>query len=325
MRKTLVLLFCVLVVASLLFFWMSDDVDIHQVNLGQPSQITNPQSLEGAQTQDEQIIEAVSANDEAVNSEETKEKPPSNICKEQLAEQYPELDKQFNHALQDVYLSGEQMAGEGVYQNMSFENLKPLADANNPDAMMVYGSEMIWYSATGIRVNRADSQYRTQEQTKNIIKTHKVNLNGVIQGQEYLYKAAVFGKEGAIFESAVLLDLVARNLNKEDTDEKLIMELLSKSLSYKKLIIDIHQHDPSFRGIFGQSMDPFNNIQRLYADREDYAEIRKQIESDAENMYQELKERWEHDREYYGFEIYPDYLKGELEEYGNAYLDCHMQ
>lgn len=324
MKKTLVLLFCLLAVASLWFFWMNKDADLQQDDLGQPSQITNPQSFEDAQTQDEQVSEGVSDNGEAVELQETKEKPPSNVCKEQLAEQYPDLQKQFDEVVSGFYISGEQMAGEGVYQNMPFESLKPLADSNDPVAMMIYGSDMIWYSATGIRISRSESQYRTREQTKSIIRNHKVNVDGVMQGEEYLYKAAVFGKVGSIFELAILLDLVARNLDKEDIDEKVITRFLSTSVAYKKLILDIHQHDPVLKWMFSQSADPFNNIQRLYSDREDYAEIREQIESNAENMYQEIKTRWEHEREYYGFEIYPDYLQGELEEYGNAYLECHL-
>ena len=182
MKKTLVLLFG-LFTAFLLLFWLKGEPDIQTAQFDPASQVTPPQTTDVANAQSELVVETVSANDEVVNSEDTQAKPPSNVCKEQLSEQYPELDKQFNQALQDVYLSGEQMAGEGVYQNMSFENLKPLADANNPDAMMVYGSEMIWYSATGIRVNRTDSQYRTKEQTKNIIKTHQVNPS---TGQKYL-------------------------------------------------------------------------------------------------------------------------------------------
>lgn len=325
MKKNLILLVSLITIIVLLVIWLKDEPSLTQVQHPEKSMGTTEPVLT---TQNQTFVDQTSETDslpvEQEVAVEATEQVPSNVCKEQLAEQYPDLQKQFDEVISGFYLSGEQMAGEGVYQNMPFESLKPLADGNNPEAMMVYGSDKIWHSATGIRVSRSESQYRTREQTKSIIKNHKINIDGVMQGEEYLYKAAVLGKVGSIFELAILLDFVARNLDKESADEEVIFRFLSTSVAFKKLILDIHQNDPAFKWMFSQSADPFNNIQRLYADREDYAEIRNRIESDAENLYQQLKLRWEHDREYYGFELYPDYLKGDLEEYGNAYLECHL-
>jgi hypothetical protein len=323
MKKTLVLLFG-LFSAFLLLYWMKGEPDIQPAELDQTSQVTYPKSLANAQTQNEQISEGVSDNGGTVELQETKEKLPSNVCKEQLAEQYPELDKQFNQTIQDFYLSEDELAGEGVYQGMPFETLKVLADSNDSKAMIIYGSEKIWYSALGVRLSGPDSRYRSSEQTKDIVNSHKVDLDGINEGESYLYKAAIFGKVGAIFEMTLLLDMAAKRLDANSGDEAVIRELIAKSLAYEKLQMDIHQSDPTLESMFLDSVGWRDSIQRLYADREDYAEIRAQIESDAENMYLELKVRWEHDREYYGFEIYPDYLRGELEEYGNAYLECHL-
>ncbi len=323
MKKPLVLLFGLFTV-FLLLFWMKGKPDIQTVEFDQTSQVITPQPTEVTNTQSEPVIETVTANHEAVNSEGTKAKPPSNVCKEQLAEQYPNLQRRFDEVISSFYINGEQMAGEGVYQNMPFESLKPLADSNDPAAMMIYGSEKIWHSTTGIRISRTESQYRTQDQTQEIVKNHQIDMIGIREGEEYLFKSAVFGKVGSIFEASILLDLAARQMDRKDFKLEVTQAILAKSLAYKKLILDIHQHDPAFKWMFSQSADPFNNIQRLFADREDYAEIRKQIESDAENIYKEVKVRWEHDREYYGFELYPDYLHGELEEYANAYLECHL-
>ncbi|MHC9509793.1 hypothetical protein [Kangiella sp. M94] len=323
MKKTLVLLFG-LFTAFLLLFWMKGEPDIQTVEFDQTSQVTTPQPTEVTNTQSEPVIETVTANHEAVNSEGTKAKPPSNVCKEQLAEQYPELDKQFNQTIQDFYLSEDELAGEGVYQGMPFETLKVLADSNNSKAMIIYGSEKIWYSALGVRLSGPDSRYRSSEQTKDIVNSHKVDLDGINEGESYLYKAAIFGKVGAIFEMTLLLDMAAKRLDANSGDEDVIRELIAKSLAYEKLQVDIHQSDPALKGMFLDSVGWRDSIQRLFADREDYAEIRKQIESDAENIYKEVKVRWEHDREYYGFELYPDYLHGELEEYANAYLECHL-
>ncbi|MBD3653371.1 hypothetical protein [Kangiella sp.] len=324
MKKTLVLLFG-LFTAFLLLFWLKGEPDIQTAQFDPASQVTPPQTTDVANTQSEPVVETVSANDEAVNSEKTQTKPPSNVCKEQLSEQYPELDKQFNQTIQDFYLSEDELAGEGAYQGMPFETLKVLADSNDSKAMIIYGSEKIWYSALGVRISGPDSRYRSSQQTKDIVNNHKVDLDGINEGESYLYNAAVFGKVGAIFEMTLLLDMAAKRLDAKSGDQAVIQELIAKSLAYEKLQLDIHQSDPALKSMFLDSVSWRNSIQRLYADREDYAEIRKQIESDAEKIYQELKERWEHDREYYGFEIYPDYLKGELEEYGNAFLNCHLQ
>lgn len=323
MKKTLVLLFSLLT-AFLLLFWMKGEPDIQTVEFDQTSQVITPQPTEVTNTQSEPVIETVTANHEAVNSEGTKVKPQSNVCKEQLAEQYPELDKQFNQTIQDFYLSEDELAGEGVYQGMPFETLKVLADSNDSKAMIIYGSEKIWYSALGVRLSGPDSRYRSSEQTKDIVNSHKVDLDGINEGESYLYKAAIFGKVGAIFEMTLLLDMAAKRLDANSGDQAVIRDLIAKSLAYEKLQVDIHQSDPALKGMFLDSVGWRDSIQRLFADREDYAEIREQIESDAESIYQDVKVRWEHDREYYGFELYPDYLHGELEEYANAYLECHL-
>lgn len=326
MKKNLILLVSLIIIIVLLVIWLKDEPSLTQVQdlKLHLEAAEEPVLTTQYQTSADQASETDSLPVEEKVPEEVAEQVPSNVCKEQLAEQYPELDKEFHQIIQDFYLNAEQMMGEGVYQNMSFETLKPLADGNNPEAMMVYGSEKLWHSATGIRISKTESQYRTQGQTQEIVKNHKIDMVGVSEGEEYLFKAAVFGKVGSIFEASILLDLAARQMDRKNYQREVTQDILAKSLAYKKMTSDIFQHDPALEGIFVPSVDLFNNIQRLYADREDYAEIKKQIESDAENMYQELKVRWEHDREYYGFEIYPDYLQGELEEYGNAYLECHL-
>lgn len=267
----------------------------------------------------------INATDDESGLKGISEKLPSNVCKEQLAEQYPELDKQLNQTIQDFYLSEDELAGEGVYQGMPFETLKTLADSNDAKAMIIYGSEKIWFSALGVRLSGPDSRYRSSEQTKDIVNNHKVDLDGINEGESYLYNAAIFGKVGAIFEMTLLLDMAAKRLDAKSGNQKVIQELIAKSLAYEKLQRDIHQSDPALKSMFLDSVSWRNSIQRLYADRKDYDEIKKQIESDAEILYQELKKRWEHDREYYGFDIYPDYLQGDLEEYANAYLECHLR
>lgn len=325
MKKALIFSLGLLVVIFMLLFQSKDNSGIKTPELDQTSEVATPQSTEVTSTLSEQIIEAASAKDETVNSKETKEIPPSNVCKEQLAEQYPDLDRQYHQIIEGFYLSDEQMMGDGVYQNMPFEALKPLADSNDPQAMMVYGSDKIWQSATGIRISRSESQYRTQNQTQEIVKNHQIDLEGIKEGEDYLFRAAVFGKIGSIFEASMLLDLTARQMDRKEYKDNSIEDILVKSNAYKKLLSDIFKNDIALRGAFLSSDDPFKNIQRLYADHGDFEDIKKRIESGAQMMYQKLKVRWENDREYYGFEIYPDYLQGEMEEYGNAYLECHRR
>lgn len=325
MKKSLILLLLIslLVLATL---WSVHEKDT--VSQKFDPVITTQDSNENP-TKKNAVENIQSSQDMTVEEEsdivDTPEKLPSNLCKEQLAEQYPELDRQYHQVIERFYLTEEQMMGEGVYQNMPFESLKPLADSNDPQAMMVYGSEKIWFSALGVRLSGPDSRYRSSEQTKDIVNNHKVDLDGINEGESYLYNAAIFGKVGAIFEMTLLLDMAAKRLDAKSGEQEVVQELIAKSLAYEMLQADIHQSDPALKGMFLDSVAWRNSIQRLYADQEDYAEIKKQIESNADNIYQTLKERWEHDREYYGFDIYPDYLKGELEEYANAYLECHLR
>lgn len=325
MKKILILLVSLITTIALLLIWFKEEASLTQVQHPENPMGTTEHLTTTDQTFVVQTTETYSLSVEEKAPEEASEQVPSNVCKEELAEQYPELDKQFNQTIQEFYLSEDELAGEGAYQGMPFETLKVLADSNDSKAMIIYGSEKIWYSALGVRISGPDSRYRSSQQTKDIVNNHKVDLDGINEGEAYLYNAAVFGKVGAIFEMTLLLDMAAKRLDAKSGDQAVIQELIAKSLAYEKLQLDIHQSDPALKSMFLDSVSWRNSIQRLYADREDYAEIRKKIESSAENMYQELKVLWEHDREYYGFDIYPDYLKGELEKYGNAYLECHLR
>lgn len=325
MKKILILLLLIslLILAAL---WSVHEKDT--VSQKFDSVITTQDSNENPTKKN--VVENIQSSQDMTVEEEsdivdTPEKLPSNLCKEQLAEQYPELDRQYHQVIERFYLTEEQMMGEGVYQNMPFESLKPLADSNDPQAMMVYGSDKIWHSATGIRISRSESQYRTREQTQEIVNNHRIDLVGISEGEDYLFRAAVFGKPGSIFEASMLLDLTARQMDRKEYKDNLIENVLIKSHAYKKLLSDIFKNDVALREVFLSSDDPFKNIQRLYADREDFDDIKKRIETSSEILYKELVQRWEHDREYYGFDIYPDYLKGELEEYANAYLECHLR
>lgn len=326
MKKILILLVSLAITAILLFILLQDEDSETQIkDLAESNKTANSTSSIELETPTVQKQADDSTPLENEVQEEIKEQLPSNVCKEQLAEQYPDLDRQYHQIIEEFYLNDEQMMGDGVYQNMSFEALKPLADSNDPNAMMVYGSDKIWYSATGIRISRSDSQYRTQEQTQEIIKNHQIDLVGITEGEDYLFRAAVFGKVGSVFELSMLLDLAARQMDRKEYKDNLIEDVLIKSHAYKKLLTDIFKNDEALKGVFISSNDPFKNIQRLYADHEDYDDIKERIESGSKILYQELKKRWEHDREYYGFDIYPDYLQGDLEEYGNAYLECHLR
>lgn len=326
MKKILILSVSLVITAILLFIWLQNKPTGSKVqDLDESKKIAKSTSSTELETSTSQKKVDASVPVENTAPEESQEQLPSNVCKEQLAEQYPNLDRQYHQIIEEFYLSDEQMMGEGVYQNMSFEALKPLADSNDPNAMMVYGSDKIWHSATGIRISRSYNQYRTQEQTQEIIKNHQIDLVGISEGEDYLFRAAVFGKVGSVFELSMLLDLTARQMDRKEYKNNLIEDVLIKSHAYKKLLTDIFKNDEALKGVFISSDDPFKNIQRLYADHEDYDDIKERIESGSKILYQELKKRWEHDREYYGYDIYPDYLQGDLEEYANAYLECHLR
>ena len=328
MKKIWILLVSLAITAILLFIWLQDKPTGSKVqDLDESNKLaksTSSTELETSTSQ-KQVDDSILLENEDL--EETKEQYPytSNVCKEQLAEQYPELQRQFIKTMQEFYFSEEEHAGQDVYREMDFQTLKSLADSNDSKAMISYGTEIIWFSAIGVRLSQESNSYRSNKELQQIVDNHKIDIEGIKEGEHYLYKAAVFGKVGAIFELIFQLDMAARRLDTNSGERKTINEFITKTKAYEKLLIDIHQSDPGLRGLFLESVRMNNTIQRLYADREDYTEIKKQIETDAEILYQDLKQRWEHDREYYGFDIYPDYLQGELEEYGNAYLECHLR
>lgn len=328
MKKILILLVSVIVVVVFLIIGFSEDFESDTANSTENSDHIKLSSSNEEHSKSKQSQEYPPKQDGSTEESTRQSKSDEQIdvasCLKELENKYPELNKQFHQIIEEFYFSREEMLGEGGYQSMSLDDLKILADANDSKAMMTYGSEVIWLSSLGVRQSQQSSQYRTHDETKQIVSKHKIDLDRVREGEQYLFKASVFGKVGSIFEMYLLLDMVALQLDKQFAKPELINEFLAKSLAYQKLLEMIHKNDLALQKSFVDLMNWNDSIQRMYADHADYENIRKQIESDAEEMFKQFKSAWIKERRYYGFDIYPDYLQGELETFGNAYLDCYQ-
>jgi|GEM_PF-2310427 len=328
MKKISILLVSVIVVAVFLIVWFSEDYGNNTENRIESSDQIKLSSSDEEHSESKISQESTPKQNEPpevfTRQSESDEQIDVASCLKELETKYPELNKKFHQIVEEFYFSREEMLGEGGYQSMSLDDLKILADANDSKAMMTYGSELIWLSSLGVRQSQQSSQYRTHKETKEIVSNHVVDPEGVRRGEQYLFKAGVFGKVGSIFEMYLLLDMVALQLDKKSAEPDLINEFLAKSLAYKKLLGMIHQKDLALQKGFVDSMSWNDTIQRMYADHADYEGIRKQIENNAEKMYQDFKSAWIKERQYYGFDVYPDYLQGELEKFGNSYLDCYQ-
>lgn len=326
MKKILILLVSVLGIVAFLLIKFSEE-DIHNKKMSSANQMTSisaesdKPTSEKSQDNNPQVVKT---SDKPKSQTQGDSQSDVASCIKGLEEEYPELNERFHQIIEEFYFSREEMLGEGGYQSMSLDDLKILADANDSKAMMTYGSELIWLSSLGVRQGQQSSQYRSHEETKEIVGSHVVDPEGVRRGEEYLFKAGVFGKVGSIFEMYLLLDMVALQLDKKSAEPELVHEFLAKSLAYKKLLEKIHQKDLALQKGFVDLMNWNDSIQRLYADHEDYEDIRKKVENNAEKMYLQFQSDWTKERQYYGFDVYPDYLQGELESFGNDYLDCYQ-
>lgn len=328
MKKILILLVSVLGIVVFILIQFSEDINNKKLDSNNSAHQATPISPESekptSKNSQGNYPQVAKNSDESKSLAQNDSQRDVASCIKGLEEEYPELNEQFHEIIEEFYFSREEMLGEGGYQSMTLDDLKILADANDSKAMMTYGSELIWLSSLGVRQGQQSSQYRTHEETKKIVSSHEVDPEGVRRGEGYLFKAGVFGKVGSIFEMYLLLDMVALQLDKKSSEPELIHEFLAKSLAYKKLLEKIHQKDLALQKGFVDLMSWNDSIQRLYADHADYEDIRNKIENNAEKMYQKYMSDWIKERQYYGYDVYPDYLQGELEIFGNAYLDCYQ-
>lgn len=216
--------------------------------------------------------------------------------------------------LEDLGMSGSQLAGVDGYQQVPLESLRSYADANDLDAMYLYGVELLWKSSLGFYQNQNyRDQSLTSEQIREQVRNHEFNNEQFQRGKNYLYKATVKGKLIGLLEIGLMHKTASKKLAETGASQSELIEFLSEGYAYLELVKDIYQKDPLLiqeAGLEWYTIEKYIKTGMPDADMDDVMPL---VESSVEKHVHRLKSQWITDRNYYGLDIYPDIFTNEEE------------
>ncbi|WP_223578562.1 hypothetical protein [Kangiella taiwanensis] len=212
------------------------------------------------------------------------------------------------------------LVGRGHYQELNLSSLASYADAGEPDAMFLYGLELVWKGLFGMYQTKHYREHPVGSTSfKESLKNHKVDLSKVREGEKYLFKSAVQGKLLALGEIAAYFAISVKSLKKQEESEDQIKRYLVESHAYTLLMKDVFKNDYSLLEsltIDNKSLD--TTLKIAFPDG-----VPQGVEADlinkAQNRFKELKEKWRSSREYFGYDVYPDLFTTDEEE---LYITC---
>ncbi|GAA0201110.1 hypothetical protein GCM10009123_05550 [Kangiella japonica] len=215
---------------------------------------------------------------------------------------------------ESFYLSMGEMMGEHHYQQMPLDAVKSYADAGDADAMFHYGSELIWKGGFGIyfnELNRAETL--TQEERKERINNHQLNLPMLEQGTGYLVDSAIQGKLGGLIELQLLSHhILKRQMSREANLENTKLAL-SLNMAYEALLMQVFINDAEVMQGFLFADDREELIQQFLRD---YPQQElESIEQEASKIKGRLFGYWQDKRERLGLPIFPDKFPPHLEQH----------
>lgn len=222
--------------------------------------------------------------------------------------------------LDGLGIGQENLVGRGHYQELNLSSLASYADAGEPDAMFLYGLELVWKGLFGMYQTKRYREHPVGSPSfKESLKNHKVDLSKVREGEKYLFKSAVQGKLLALGEIAAYFAISVKSLKKQEESEEQIKRYLVESHAYTLLMKDVFKNDYSLLEsltIDNKSLDTTLKIAFPYG-------VPQGGEADlinkAQNRFKELKEKWRSSREYFGYDVYPDLFTTDEEE---LYITC---
>ncbi|WP_251358104.1 hypothetical protein [Kangiella sp. TOML190] len=238
---------------------------------------------------------------------------------EQLNQQCPECESEFNILMEDIFINVEDLAATGSYSTMPIESLASLADSKDTSAMLVQGTDLLWDAVLGVRMMNRSKQY-TDAQVRDIVKQHKIDFEQFEKGERLLYQAAALGRFGALMELVQIHGLLQRQLVKKAYDAETIEAVLVNKWAHQKLFKAVHQNDQ----FLWQSID-YTSLNRrdretlatLHADKteSEIESLLSDLESRSQKLFLELKQAWVKDREYLGEDAFPKLMQRKLEDY----------
>lgn len=216
--------------------------------------------------------------------------------------------------LEGLGMSGSQLAGVDGYQQVPLESLRSYADANDLDAMYLYGVNLLWKSSLGFYLNENyRDQSLTTEQFREQVRNHEFNREQFQRGKNYVYKAAAKGKLIGLLEIGLMHKTASKKLAEKGVSQSELIEFLSEGYAYLELAKDVYQKDPLLiqeAGLEWHTVEKFIKTAMPDAEMNDVMPL---VESSIEKHLQRLKSQWATDRGYHGLEVYPDTFTDEEE------------
>ena len=216
--------------------------------------------------------------------------------------------------LEGLGMSGSQLAGVDGYQQVPLESLRSYADANDLDAMYLYGVNLLWKSSLGFYLNENyRDQSLTTEQFREQVRNHEFNREQFQRGKNYVYKAAAKGKLIGLLEIGLMHKTASKKLAETGVSQSELIEFLSEGYAYLEWAKDVYQKDPLLiqeAGLEWHTVEKFIMTAMPDADMNDVMPL---VESSIEKHLQRLKSQWATDRGYHGLEVYPDTFTDEEE------------
>ena len=259
----------------------------------------------------EEKVELIDSNSE---SKESKEDESTLTCMERYRAQ-PEW-KEIEAVISAIYMSGEEAAGEGTYQQIPIEAVKSYADSGDSSAMLHYASETMWRSAFGTYLNKINRDpNEDMEKLKQKTKLHKPDLEGFFHGADYAYLAAVEGRYGGVMEITAMSRGLLHRLSRDEEALDKSMKVLIKRHAYLELLQSIHQNDKELLTVFIQESEFEKDLEVVFRGEEPEPSQLETIQRQIKQQSQQLLQQWEADRRRLGYELYPDLWPKRLEEF----------
>ncbi|RDX38208.1 hypothetical protein DZA50_00690 [Kangiella sp. HD9-110m-PIT-SAG07] len=291
------------VASGLLYELYSDE---HQSQSGN-SHVQIEESVEPAQEQ--------SAEEEIVASDVKKKNSAFGfeacLKKEGLREEFLKIYQK----LESLGLSGTQLAGQGSYQQMPLESLRSYAQANDVNAMYLYGLETMYKASLGIYMTLSYHEESDAENISERARNHNFDKKLFNEGKRYLYQAAVQGKVIGLGEISALHRLGAEKLSKQDVKSEVLHQFVAEGFAYTLLAKDIVRDDEFLIDEIGLKSKTFERYLKQALPGTKIEQIKSELKKASEESYLRLKDRWDVDRTYQGLEVYPDIFTESEEQF----------
>ncbi|RDX38209.1 hypothetical protein DZA50_00695 [Kangiella sp. HD9-110m-PIT-SAG07] len=222
--------------------------------------------------------------------------------------------QRINDIFEEIYMTGDEMAGEHYFQKMQLEAVKSYADAGDANAMFHYGTELIWKSGFGFYFNDLNrSEHLTQAERRERAENHQLDMASLEQGAKYLLDSATRGKLGGVVELKILHHHILKRQMRSNKDVESIKRAIMLDIAYEEFLESVFIKDMGVMEGFLYSGDSKKLIDEFLGQYPD--ENLDAIQEKATNIQNRLFDYWREQREKFGLPVYPDRFPEYLEQH----------